>query len=276
MIKIMVTVRNRLAVTAKCITALKKHSVLPHQIYIYDNLTNFRIREHFMYYAILYEKNLITQVTFNTADSTYHAFSKASACNVFGLTHEQDPKKDKCNFLVFLDNDIIVTPGWDQVLSDAWADVKKLNYNNIKVIGQLPGGIKNKEVIPNKIAGRTAKIGKLGGSGLWSVRPNFFRDVGFLDISQLVGFDKKHDQMYWQILEKSSGGKSYILGLDFKLGIHVGRMVGSICNRLTSNKGNKNKLELIKFEDAEKRIDSMNFDEFYKLIENDKEMYNDW
>ena len=27
--------------TAKCIAALKKHSALEHQLYVYDNLTNF-------------------------------------------------------------------------------------------------------------------------------------------------------------------------------------------------------------------------------------------
>jgi len=47
MIKICLTVRNRLALTKKCLLSLKKHSVVPHQIYVYDNLTNYKLDEHF-------------------------------------------------------------------------------------------------------------------------------------------------------------------------------------------------------------------------------------
>ena len=96
------TCRNRLAVTCKAITALKKHSVLPHQLFVYDNLTSYKVPEHFLYWAMLYEKGLITQVTFNTKESTFGAFSKATACNMFGLQHESDPQKDKYDFLVFI------------------------------------------------------------------------------------------------------------------------------------------------------------------------------
>ena len=47
MIKIFLTVRNRLAITAKCITALHKFSELEHQIYVYDNNTTHMLDEHF-------------------------------------------------------------------------------------------------------------------------------------------------------------------------------------------------------------------------------------
>lgn len=278
MYKIFTTVRNRLAITTKFITALRKHSTIPYQLYVYDNSTSYKIKEHFMYFSLLYEKNLITQYTANTNDSTFNAFSKAVACNQFGLNHEQDPNKDSYDFLLFIDNDIIVTPSFDKILKNSWDYVNKKGLTNIKVIGQLPGGIKSKTIFPEKIAGVTAKTGKFGGSGFWSVRSNFFKDVGYLDIKPLIGHNKKHDQNYWIKLEHATKGKDYILGLDCKLGIHTGSMCGSVCNTLTKNKNikHKNVENLIKFEEVEDVIDSMTFNEFYNKIINNKEMYNNW
>jgi len=278
MIKIFLTVRNRLAITKKCIKAIQEHSTMPYQLYVYNNQTNYKIEEHFDYFSSLYSNGLVSQVTFNTNASTFNAFSKASSNNMFGLMHQQDPEKKKYTFLLMLDNDIIVTPEWDQILASAWKYVRKNSLNDIKVIGQSPGGVKQKNAIINindKLSGRT---GKLGGSGLWSVRTNFFDDVGTLDLTKLVGFDKKHDQHYWRLLERSTNGKPYILALNQKLGIHCGKMAGSVCNRLTSAKGHPEgqKLELIKFAKAEDRIDNLSFDEFFKLIHNDNALLADW
>lgn len=276
MIKIFLTVRNRLAMTAKCIAALKKHSSLPHQIYVYDNLTTFREEEHFMFFCKLYKMGIISKVVFNTKYSTFDSFSKAVACNDFGFTHEMDPKKDSFDYLVFLDNDIIVTPGWDEIIRRAWVDVKKSALHNVKVIGQNPGGIKGKQLLSQKIAGHEAVIGIYGGSALWAVKPNFFREVGYLDIKRFVGFDKKHDQEYWRILSTVNKGKPYILGLKTKLGIHCGMRAGSICNVLSKHRLNPKKDELIKFEESDEIIDKMSFDEFYNLIKNDNHLTNDW
>ena len=278
MIKIFLTVRNRLAITKKCIKAIQKHSTMPYQLYVYNNQTNYKLEEHFDYFSSLYSNGLVSQVTFNTDASTFNAFSKAAANNMFGLMHQQDPEKKKYTFLLMLDNDIIVTPEWDRKLATAWAFIKKSNLNDIKVIGQSPGGVIQKQTlikIDKELSGRT---GKLGGSGLWSVRTNFFDDVGLLDLSKLVGFDKKHDQHYWRLLDRSTNGKPYILALDQKLGIHCGKITGSVCNRLTKAKGRPEgqKLELIKFAKAEEKIDNLNFEDFYKSIYNDKALLSDW
>ena len=273
MIKIFISVRNRLAITKKCIYALKEHSTIKHQIYVYNNETNYRLKEHFEYFYKLYEKRLISQITFTTSGSTFNAFSKASTCNFFGQQHEQDPNKDKYMFLVILDNDIIVTPGWDTKLAKSWKFVNKNKLHHIKVIGQLPGGIKN--VTEKYTIGKTlAKAGKLGGSGLWSVRPNFFREVGFLDLKRLVGHNKMHDQLYWNLLERCSGGKPYILGLEEKLAIHCGLKVGSICNVLQHSRSDT--LEKIKFKDAEKEIDKLDFKTFYDQVSNNVLLIKDW
>jgi len=276
MIKIFITVRNRLAITKKCIESLILHSELPHSIYVYDNASNYRLEEHFMFFHELYNRKLISQVTFTSEASTFNAFSKASTCNFFGLQHEQDPKKDSYDFLLMLDNDIIMTPGWDVTLKKAWDYVAKKKLRHVKVIGQLPGGIKSKKESHKINSDLIGRVGTLGGSGLWSVRPNFFTDVGYLNLRQLVGHDKKHDQQYWRLLTRASAGKPYIMGVNKKLGVHCGKQAGSVCNKLTRNRGKKNKEELIKFEKAEERIDSMDFKTFYKNIVNDQLLIKDW
>lgn len=272
MIKIFLTCRNRLEITKKCIHALKKHSKYKHQILIYDNSTNYRLSEHFGYFYKLLDNKLISQICFTSPESTFNAFSKASTCNLFGLQHEQDPRKNEYYFLLFLDNDMIVTPGWDEVLVKSWEDVKNKNLNNIKIISQLPGGIKSNKKLPYEIGGFQAHMGRLGGSAFWSVRPNFFSDVGFLDLKKLVNLNKKHDQHYWSLLAKSAKSGDYILGLKTKLALHASKMCGSVCNTLTGNKRVEDKMEMIKFEKQEEELAKISFDEFYEKIRKDKEI----
>jgi hypothetical protein len=277
MIKIMITCRNRLAITKKCIEAIQKHTELPYQIYIYDNLTNYLLDDHFKYFNELYKNKIISQVTFMSQESTFDAFSKCVASNIFGLQHEQDPNKDQCEFLLLLDNDIILTNNWDVRLKYAWRYVKKNHMNNIYVIGQLPGGIKSLKPDIYQITDKmNGKIGYYGGSGLWSVRSDFFSKVSLLDLTKVVGKSKQHDQLYWKNLSGATKGEPYIMGLSHKLGIHCGKLCGSVCNVLTQNSNNKRKEDLIKFVEAEKRINELSFDNFYEQIKNDISLSRDW
>lgn len=276
MIKIFMTVRDRLAITQKSIEALYTHSKLPFQLYIYNNCTKDKLKEHFEYFYKLYAEELITQITFNTEDSTFNAFSKAASSNQFGRLHNEDPNKNKYDFLLFIDNDIIVLPEWDLYLKDAWIDVNKYGMKNVKVIGQLPGGIRYTKPVANKIAGCSAQVGKLGGSGFWSVRPNFFQDVGFLDLSLLIGFHKKHDQHYWGKMNSCTNGEPYIMGLKKLMCIHCGKLAGSICNTLSSGGLTNLERQRSKLSKLEKRIDQMEFEDFIKYIIDNKELARDW
>jgi len=254
------------------VTALTKHSTIPYNLYVYDNLTHYKIQEHFLYWSILYEKGLISQVTFNTEDSTFNAFSKAVASNQFGFSHTIDPNRDKYNFLLFLDNDIIVHPGFDIILNDAWEEIKNSSIKDkVKIVTQSPGGIMDRKILKFQIAKHDAVIGKYSGSGFWCVKPNFFEDVGFLKISRLIGLNKKHDQEYWRLLEKF--GCEYVVGLNAKLALHCGGIAGSICNSLTNIKDKEVALEKIKFELADEEIDKLTFDQFYSKICDREELY---
>jgi hypothetical protein len=198
---------------------------------------------------------------------------------MFGMAHEMDPQRKKTDFLVCLDNDVLLLPKWDLRAKTAWNYVNQHKLKNIKIVGSLPGGIKNGvetiDIVPDKLIGRVAF---LGGSGFWAVRPDFFSDVGFLPIKQLVGHNKKHDQLTWRMCSNATKGKAYIVGLKPKLAIHVGRFCGSVCNRLTRN-GNaseKKKLELIEFPGNEEKIESQTFDEFYDSCINNERLVREW
>lgn len=279
MIKIFLTVRNRFAITKKCIEAIERHTELPYQLYVYNNQTSYRIDDHWNYFMNLYKEGRVTQVTFNTNESTFNAFSKATAWNAFGLQHEMDPKRDTVDFLTCIDNDVLVLKKWDLRVKATWDHIIKNKMKNIKIVGSLPGGIKNRvetvQVVQDKLWGR---LGSLGGSGFWNVRSNYFSDVGFLPIKQLVGQAKRHDQLTWTMCSKATGGKPYILGMNPKLAIHVGRRCGSVCNRLTRNLNvpEKQKLDAIKFEEQENNIDSMTFDEFYQACMDDDSIVREW
>lgn len=271
MYKIFLTVRNRLEITKKCIQALYKHSTMKFQLYCYDNLTNYRLDDHFIYFYNLYKHGLISQISFLTKESTFNAFSKAVAINQFGLNHNQDPEKDKYDFLLMIDNDIIMTPEFDKILLNSWKEVKKKKLDNIFVISQLPGGIKYTKDIVGGINGFEARQGKLGGGGIMCVQPNFFEEVGFLPISKLVGLNKKSDQIYWTLMDRKSKGLPYILGLKHKLGIHAATLAGgSVCNVLTKERNEKRALEKIKYEEGENLIKNMSFEEFFKHIQQEK------
>lgn len=275
MIKIFMSVRNRLAITQKVIESIKRHTVGKYQLYVYNNHSTYLVDEHFQYFCDLYKKKEITQISFTTDTSTFAAFSKASTCNFFGLQHQQDPNKDSYEYLVIMDNDIFLLPGWDQRAKAAWNFIKNKGpkWNHIKVVGQLPGGIKQKQKVQDKISGvEAACVGMLGGSGLWVVRTNFFEDVGFLKLSRLVGHVKMHDQLYWSKLQAVSKGKPYIMGIKPKLGYHCGAIAGSVCNRLQKNRGKPQKhIEaLIKFEGSNNIITELDFDTFYRKIANDE------
>ena len=46
--------------------------------------------------------------------------------------------------LVTLDNDIIVMPGWDQILRNTWIDIDRYKISHIYAITQYLGGaVKN-------------------------------------------------------------------------------------------------------------------------------------
>lgn len=267
MIKVFLTIRNRLGITKKCIFALFKNTTRPLRVHIYDNLTNFQIREHFEYAYNLYKHKLISSYNFNTEESTFGAFSKAVASNQFGFLHMMDPYKNNYDFLLILDNDVIVYPGWDNIIFNVWNFIKEKGMDHIKIVTQYPGGTKSRVGI-GEIDGFELFEGKFGGSDFWCVKPDFFDEVGFLDIRNLKKKNKGHDIQYWKLLDKASGGRPYTVCVKAKICFNCGAICGSVCNELTRNMNRpaEHIEKLISFEEVDKQIESMSFDEFMNKI----------
>lgn len=268
MIKILVTVRNRLAITKKCIESIKLNTTSSFQLFVYDNLSSYRFRQHIDYYVRMFQQGIITKFVINSKQSTFDCFSKVCSFNEFGFDHEQDPNKDDVDFLLLLDNDMILTPGWDKYALKAINHVKE-NMSNIHIITQFPGGVTDRNVDELElIDNMKCQIGTNGGSGFWILRPTFFRDIGFLDCSLVQGLTKKHDQNYWEKISHKVRGKKFSLTIPKIMSLHTGSITGSICNQLTKEPGNTDN---IRFVDKDQEIDNMSFIDFYNQIKDRKD-----
>jgi len=274
MFKICICVRNRLGITKKCIEAITKHTnSKKYEIYIYDNLTNYRLNDHFTYFNKLFQKDIIQQYTVNSDKSTFNAFSKVVAINQFGHHHLMDPRRNDFEFIVLLDNDMIVMPDWDLYLYDAWKFLKSKNDKYIKIVTQFPGGIKHAVIQPYKIRDANVYTGKLGGSGFWAVNTDFFNDVGFLNCANFINIHKKHDQLYWLKLARASRNNNYILAINERIVLHAGGIAGSVCNSLTKQSNSLNKLEKIKFKEVDAKIEKLTFDEFFSSVKDKSKLF---
>ena len=269
MIKIAVTVRNRLAITKKCIEAVQRHTKNDYSIYIFDNLTNYRFSDHVDYFQSLFQEGQIDYFSFLNEKSTFNAFSKAVSLNFFGHMCQEDPSSET-DMIVLLDNDIIVREGWDEIVLASWKKIVQFHIDDVFIVTQHPGGVTVfGEIFLNVDSVSRAFIGYQGGSGFWCLRPDFFDKVGFLDLKMLVNLNKKHDQMYWRKLYHINGGRPYIVSLMAPLAFHCGKIAGSVCNSLTRYNNDTSK---IAFREEDNFIESMSFDDFYTYIQNDEEL----
>ena len=67
------------------------------------------------------------------------------------------------------------------------------------------------------------------------------------------------------------------MGINKKLGIHCGKLSGSVCNTLTRQKiKDSGKLDCIKFEESDEKILGVNFDTFFESINNNSKLIEDW
>jgi hypothetical protein len=73
-------------------------------------------------------------------------------------------------------------------------------------------------------------------------------------------------------LNRAARNQNYTLAIQAKMALHTGGITGSVCNQLTRNKST-DKLEKIKFKEADLKIDSLSFDDFYNGIKNKNSLY---
>lgn len=274
-IAIFLSVRNRLAVTKKCIEALYKYTTCPFHLYVYDNCTTYKVAEHFKYFGDLYVENKITKYTVNTLESTYYAFSKAVAFNDFGHTIQQNPIKNRYDYYVCLDNDIIIRKeGWNDVFKDLWKAVACTEeLDSIRVLAQFPGGttVHQKGTIDDY----KVNLGFASGSGFWAIRSDFFDTIGFLNLAELVGHNKKHDQLYWKKMRAYNSNAPYVLAVEELLAVHFDNYKDynslSICLPTQDDPS-----MTVVHEDVEEEIAAMTFEDFEILLNDNVDRLRIW
>ena len=274
-ILVFLTVRNRLEITKKCVEALYKYTSRPVHLFVFDNLTQTRVDDHFNYFCDLYKQGKIKKYVVNTTESTCNCFSKATSWNEMGLFVETHPNKEMYDWILCIDNDmIIIEPGWDDIIKETMEVVEK-KVPDIMIYTQAPGGVSGTEItIPIKGKDVSARIGVNGGSGFWNVPTDFFSKIGLLELEPLVNINKRHDLNLWEKLNEWSNGTPYTFAINLPLALHTGYYNGqdlSICKK-TRNNPSLN----IDFEEFDTIVGNMNFEEFITWIKKDQEVFRKW
>lgn len=266
-----ISARNRLGFTDKCLEALWAYTdtgKIDLRVFLFDNGTDKENQKKiFKYYTDMLSEGLIHTLIINSKDALHNAFGKAVSSNQFAYLQKVWPDAD---YMTILDNDVwIVDKTWTKKISSVFqAFGEDPDYaDQIKVVSQAPGGIcGEKEWL--EIEGMEVMLGVYGGSGFWNVRGNFFEDVGVLNLQDLVGHDKKHDQEYWKLCMKRTKNAKYVAGINHPMSIHAGDGF-SICNALTAGKmGHKEEKEqrLKQIEVIDKELLDMTLEEAVKKL----------
>lgn len=275
-IAVMITVRNRLALTKKCIQTLYKSTRRPIHLFVYDNCTSYKIKEHFDYFSELYETGVLQKYVVNTFESTYNAFSKVVAFNEFGRTILENPIANRYEFLVLLDNDMMmVKDNWDDIIIDMWRgiDSEEELRDMIHIVTQWPNGCTSAQTGEFHIGDENYKLqlGYTSGSCFWCFRDSFFKKVGFLNPNNVVGQNKKHDQLYWHKMRAINNHKPYILAVEEDLVVTYDNYKDinlSICDPSQFDPQKE-----ITFKEVDDTIDKMPYDSFMNLLRNNIEQF---
>lgn len=274
-IAVFMTVRNRLSLSEKCIEALYKNTSSDIHLFVFDNCTTHNIDGHFTYFSYLYKQGKLQKYVVNTLISTFNAFSKAMSFNEFGVYIESLPDKSIYDFLLCLDNDmILVEKDWDLIIKEAMEATSK-KIPTLEIWAQYPGGCSGHDyTIPIKGQDTTIRLGINSGSGFWCIKPDFFSRVGLIEPELLVGINKRHDIELWSKLNELHKGKPYVCAIKIPMALHFSYFNGkdlSIC-KPTRNDPSK---EII-HHDVEKLVNSMSYEEFIEFIKKDEELFSQW
>lgn len=271
MIRIMITSRERIWYTLKCIEAIEKFTESDWEIFLWDDRSQENLEERYKIYSQLVKDNRIaflgilppkTRISHNT-------FGKAVMWNVFGFISTYLPNMNGWtpdmryfDYLVLIDNDIFVCKeGWDKYLIETWERIKRHEQlsKTVRVVTIAPGGIMRPKMdydlsknygihgYPKEETEKPGtwlvRVGTCGGSGLWMLNFDYFTKVGMLPVHYIKGENKKHDQLSWQILRHMTQSDRYVAGYWAggkekrigELALHVGHNF-SIANYLTWGK----------------------------------------
>ena len=287
-IRVMVSVRERLEYTILCLQALERFTKNDIEIFLFDDRSQENLTERYQYYKYLVSNNKIAHLEVLPPNSkvSLGTFGKAISWSIFGfICNFMFPKQYRYfDWIMLIDNDIIVRKeGWDLRLIETWKKIENHPElsKTIQVVTQAPGGIMGEKLEYDLEDDYKVRVGSAGGSGFWFLRNNYFEKMGLLPLEYLIGKNKGHDQLSWQVHPLKTNSRRYVAGLWDQLALHIGHN-HSICNYLTWGKqkktapGDKIRADRIKasIKKEENSFKHMSLDEVIKKY--DRREYQRW
>ena len=263
MIKVFLSVRNRLGLTKQCLEALRRYTKAPLEIYVFDNLTEPRLlAEHAAFFADKILRGEIAQYVINTAASTHGSFSLCAAATQFADQYARDAR-GTCKMILQLDNDVIVEGGWDSSVRLIWDAVKKAGIDTVQYVSPFVWGSHKTDVMVGEVP---VCVGLMGGSAFMAMQPDFYSTIGMPEPRLLRGKCKGYDRwLGWHIEAKIP--ESYAATADLPLATHCGPLVASICNRLH----NGEEAYSPEIEEHDRAIGEMSFEDFREMVAGSRE-----
>lgn len=257
-LNVLLTSRDRTILTSKAIDSLYENSKIFENIniYLYDNYSNMDSERMSLIQRLISDKK-ICHYSYSNEISTGNVFPKMFAHTLWtthmSTIHHIRSRKGKNlgvnEYFLIMDNDMIVGPKWDQYFVSCIQDIE-VKYPNIKFTMPLPSGInpaKQKElqkvdVINIFNSKKTATYGLsncAGGSGFWFMTFNMLSSMNLNNEDVLSTYNrfKHHDSTIWNRIKKDNGNLNYCAAIIHKTDpyvLHLGGIVGSLCNNLTN------------------------------------------
>lgn len=294
-LSVMITSRDRLNLTLKCIDSIWLNSSVFHKIniYLFDNLSEIDEKRSKMFFSLL-ESNKICYYSYDTINSSYNCFSKAVSffrwCEMMKIKREiqilsKTFSEDQIDYFLLLDNDFILCPTWGEYFISA---IKQVKEKNLHFLVPRPGGIPTRYIEkgppPYVIRNlfdctqyfKVKMAGGGGSSGFWFMGyDNLMRTKW--DVETLVktyNLNKRHDTETWDRINRIYGKINYVGAIfdtkNWPLALHLGSQCGSVCNSLTRNKYNEVKNNI---EEKDESFGSMSVQE---IIEMYKDSCHSW
>ena len=191
--------------------------------------------------------------------------------------HIQIPSpEEELPYYMLVDNDMLFGPGWDQYFVCAADASKECAYFVVKFPGGCPGSDKRfleKHPVgnifsPEKEIFEVAYDYIGGASGMWFMNRRMLQKHVWneKDIASVYGRFKKHDSMSWNVINRKNHGAriNYVLRVmpikDKTLLIHLGGLVGSMCNSLAKHTFDADKQQ---FQIRDEDVKNMTIEELF-------------
>ena len=264
-LKVMMTCRERINLTEKTIQSIRDNSTIFENIsiYCYDNLSDLDNETRFQRFQMMLKNNLIQYYSYDTPSTLGNCFGKAVAYykwiqqikfeEQLGRLNKTDKSK---TYYLLIDNDMIVGPKWDQYFVSAASQCPESTYFLVKFPGGIPTIAQESSTkcqvtnlfskdVPEKFNIVHANAG--GGSGFWFMTTQMLAKHvwGISEVNQTYKRFKRHDTTMWNTIRRLRGASTkYVTGVippdpEQPLVLHLGSVVGSMCNQLTTGQYNE-------------------------------------